>query len=327
MERLCLGVESTAHTLGLGLVDSAGTIMADVRRTYRPETGGIHPREAARLMASSAGEALRGCFRGSDISPKDVDLISFSQGPGLGPCLRTGATLARAVASYLGAPLVGVNHCVAHIEVGRKFGNAIDPVVLYVSGGSTQVVSLAASFYRVFGETEDIAIGNLLDAFARDAGLPFPGGPEVERLASSGARLIDLPYTVKGMNVSFSGMFTRAKNLIPTHRLEDLCFSLQETAFSMLVEVSERAMALLKKDELLLVGGVAVNRRLREMCETMCSERGALCRTIEPKLCLDNGVMIALTGLLAAGAGERTPLTSSHVRPKWRIDSARVRWR
>jgi tRNA A37 threonylcarbamoyltransferase TsaD len=122
-------------------------------------------------------------------------------------------------------------------------------------------------------------------------------------------------------------MFTRAKNLIPTHRLEDLCFSLQETAFSMLVEVSERAMALLKKDELLLVGGVAVNRRLREMCGTMCSERGALCRTIEPKLCLDNGVMIALTGLLAAGAGERTPLASSHVRPKWRIDSARVRWR
>jgi len=279
------------------------------------------------MMASHAGEALRACFSEAGASPNDLSLVSFSQGPGLGPCLRTGATLARSIASYLGVPLVGVNHCVAHIEVGRKYGNSVDPVVLYVSGGSTQVIAYAGGFYRIFGETEDIAVGNLLDTFAREAGLGFPGGPEVERLSSSGKEVVDLPYTVKGMNVSFSGLLTRTKGMIPTRRLEDICLSLQETAFSMLVEVSERAMAYLKRDELLLVGGVGVNGRLREMCKTMCDERGAHFRTIEPKLCLDNGVMIALTGILARSVGEETPIARSGVRPKWRVDKARVAWR
>lgn len=327
MRQLCLGVESTAHTLGLGIVDSDGRILADVRRTYRPEAGGIHPREAARMMADSAGGALRACFSDSSISPEDLTLVSFSQGPGLGPCLRTGATLARAIASHLGVPLVGVNHCVAHIEVGRKYGNSTDPVVLYVSGGSTQTISYAAGLYRVFGETEDIAVGNLLDTFAREAGLGFPGGPEVEHLTSSGRELIDLPYAVKGMNVSFSGLLTRVKGLISTHKLEDICLSLQETAFSMLIEVSERAMAFLGKDELILVGGVGANGRLREMCRIMCSERRASFRALEPKLCLDNGVMIAWTGLLAKSVGEETPLPFSQVKPKWRVDKAMVKWR
>jgi len=325
--QICLGIECTAHTLGLGLVDSDGKILADVRRTYKADSGGIHPRESARFMASSSGQALMDCFEEAGISPKEISLVSFSQGPGLGPCLRTGATLARAISAYLSVPLVGVNHCVAHIEVGRRYGGASDPVVLYVSGGSTQVISYVAGFYRVFGETEDIAVGNLLDSFAREAGLPFPGGPEIERLSSSAKELVDLPYTVKGMNVSFSGLLTRMKNLIPTHELGDLCYSLQETAFSMLVEVAERAMAFLKKEELLLVGGVAVNKRLREMCKMMCAERGASFKTVEPRLCLDNGVMIAWTGLLAKSVGDETPLPSSQVKPKWRVDKAKVKWR
>jgi len=327
VQRLCLGVESTAHTLGLGLVDETWDALADVRRTHRPPTGGIHPREAARTMASSAGEALTECFSEAGASPNDLALVAFSQGPGLGPCLRTGATLARSISSYLGVPLVGVNHCVAHIEVGRKYGNSIDPVVLYVSGGSTQVIAYAGGFYRVFGETEDIAVGNLLDTFAREAGLGFPGGPEVERLSSSGREVVDLPYTVKGMNVSFSGLLTRTKGMVQAHRIEDVCLSLQETAFSMLVEVSERAMAFLKRDELLLVGGVGANGRLREMCRTMCLERGARFCTVEPRFCLDNGVMVALTGMLARGVGEETPIARSGVRPKWRVDRARVAWR
>ncbi|MGQ9514041.1 MAG: bifunctional N(6)-L-threonylcarbamoyladenine synthase/serine/threonine protein kinase [Thermoproteota archaeon] len=326
-EKICLGIECTAHTLGLGLVRFDGKVLSDVRRTYKPEAGGIHPRESARFMASSSGDALRSCFEEAGISPKQISLVSFSQGPGLGPCLRTGATLARAISSYLRVPLVGVNHCIAHIEAGRRYGDSYDPVVLYVSGGSTQVISYSAGFYRVFGETEDIAIGNLLDAFAREAGLPFPGGPEVERLSSSAKKFIDLPYSVKGMNVSFSGLLTRMKSLIPFHEIEDLCYSLQETAFSMLVEVSERAMAFLRKDELLLIGGVAVNKRLREMCRTMCAERGASFKTVEPKLCLDNGVMIAWTGLLASSVGEETPIQYSQVKPKWRVDKVRVKWR
>lgn len=298
-----------------------------MRRVYKPSAGGIHPREASRYIASSAGEALKTCLGDAGIGPGEVSVVAFSRGPGLGPCLRTGATLARALASFLRVPLVGVNHGVAHIEAGRRYGGAVDPVVLYVSGGTTQVIAFVKGLYRILGETEDIAVGNFLDAFAREAGLGFPGGPIVQELAAKGRSLVDLPYTVKGMNISLSGPLTRLKALLKTCTLEDLCFSVQETVFSMLVEVSERAMALLGKEELLLTGGVACNTRLREMCAEMSRQRGAAFNTLEPRLCVDNGVMIAWTGLLAYGAGQRLEPSESYVLPRWRVDKMDIPWR
>ncbi len=173
-------------------------------------------------------------------------MIAFSQGPGLGPCLRTGATAARALASYLNLPLVGVNHCVAHIEIGKLTTGARDPVTLYVSGGNTIVSAYEANRYRVFGETLDIAVGNCLDVFVREAGLKAEGGKApgriVEELAARGKKFTSLPYTVKGMDLSFSGLLTAAVSLLREKKfgLEDVCFSFQETAFSMLTEVTER---------------------------------------------------------------------------------------
>ena len=330
---ICLGIESTADDFSVGIVDSEGRILANIIDAYHSPDGGIHPREAARHHAEVAGSVIGRALEEAGVSASEVDVIAFSQGPGMGPCLRTGATVARALASYLGRPLVGVNHCVAHVEIGRLVCRMEDPLTLYVSGGSTLVTAYEAGRYRVLGETLDIPIGNCLDVFAREAGLrPEPGKPLgalVEELAKKGRELLPLPYTVKGMDLSFSGLLTAAIRMLKTgrYRLEDLCFSLQEVAFSMLAEVTERALAYTEKEELLLTGGVAANERLRSMLRAVAEEHGARFDVVPKKLALDNGAMIAWTGLLAFRAGLRTPVEESHVRPRWRIDEVPIPWR
>ena len=225
-----------------------------------------------------------------------LDAIAFSQGPGLGPCLRTVATAARSSLLRFDVPLVGVNHCVAHIEVGKWQSGARDPAVIYVSGANTQVLALRQGHYRIFGETLDISVGNAIDKFARSVGLAHPGGPKVEELARGAKQYIPLPYTVKGMDLSFSGLSTAATEAAKKHDLADVCYSLQETAFAMLVEVTERAMAHAEKKEAMLVGGVGANARLGEMLNIMCEERGAKFFLPPRSFMGDNGSMIAYTG-------------------------------
>src|SRR3989337_2714003 len=241
----CLGIESSADDFGVGISTFNGEILANVSSAYIPEEGGIHPREAARHHAEVADKVLNEALSEAQIKPRDLAVIAFSQGPGLGPSLRTGATVARALASFLGIPLVGVNHSVGHIEIGKLETGARDPVTLYVSGGNTIVAAFDSGRYRVFGETLDIALGNCLDVFAREAGLKhqkgLPLGAAVEQLAKEGKELVALPYVVKGMDLSLSGLLTAAISLLCKGecRLEDLCCSLQEHAFSLVTEVTE----------------------------------------------------------------------------------------
>jgi len=325
---IALGIEGTAHTLGVGVVDQDGRVLSNLIDMHRPPAGGIHPREAANHHAEVAPGLIHAALEKAGVRPSELDLVSFSQGPGLGPCLRTAATAARALALKFELPLVGVNHCVAHIEIGRAVCGCEDPVMLYASGGNTQVVSYLEGRYRVFGETLDIGVGNMLDKFGLSVGMSFPCGPEIERRASGGERLLELPYSVKGMDVAFSGMITAAQRLLEKGaKMEDLCFSIQETAFAMLIEVAERAMAHLEKQELLLAGGVACNRRLQEMAEIMTRERGARSFAPPRELCIDNGAMIAWTGLLMFRAGNRTPLEKSAVDQRQRTDQVEVTWR
>lgn len=225
-------------------------------------------------------------------------------------------------------PILGVNHCVAHLEIGRGIAKCEDPALLYVSGGNTQVIAFARGRYRVFGETLDIGIGNMLDKFARECGLAFPGGPILEKLARDGVKLLPLPYSVKGMDVAFSGMLTAALGLRRAgHSLEDIAFSIQEVAFAMLTEVTERAMAHVGNDEVLLGGGVARNRRLQEMVARMASDRGARMFVPPGDLCIDNGAMIAWTGLLMARAGVRMRIEDTIVNQRFRTDEVDVAWR
>jgi len=325
---IALGIEGTAWSLSVGVVDENDVIVLE-SDPYVPESGGIHPREAAQHHSEKIGPLLRRTFsrlREKGIEPENLDVIAFSQGPGMGPCLRVVATAARALALKLGKPLVGVNHCLAHVEVGRWKCGVKNPVTLYVSGGNSQVIARRGN-YRVFGETLDIGIGNAIDKLARHMGLKHPGGPRIERLARKGEKYHELPYVVKGMDFSFSGLVTAAKKLYDSGvRKEDVAFSFQETAFAMLTEVTERALAYLDLDEVLIAGGVGANERLREMLSIMCEDRGAKFYAPPKELMGDNGAMIAYTGLLMYRHGVVTPLEKSFVRPDYRIEEVDVVW-
>lgn len=329
---LCLGIESTADDFSVGIVSLEGQVLANVIDAFTSESGGIHPREASRHHAEVAQKVISEAFQESGASAKQIAIVAFSQGPGLGPCLRTGATAARALASYLAVPLIGVNHCVAHIEIGKLETGAIDPVTLYVSGGNTIVSAFDAGHYRVFGETLDIAVGNCIDVFAREAGLRqsegMPLGAIVEKLASEGRKLVDLPYSVKGMDISFSGLLTAAIDLHRSgkHTLEDLCYSLQETAFSMLSEIAERALAHTEKHEILLTGGVGANKRLQTMLKAIAEEHDVTFCVVPKQYALDNGAMIAWTGILSYKHGVATPIKRSFVRLKWRLEEVSAVW-
>ncbi|MEK6988613.1 MAG: bifunctional N(6)-L-threonylcarbamoyladenine synthase/serine/threonine protein kinase [Candidatus Thermoplasmatota archaeon] len=325
---LALGIEGTAHTVGVGIVDDHCRVLANVYDMVKPEKGGIHPREAANHHAEMVVPLIAKAVETAGVGFDDLDVVAFSQGPGLGPCLRTVATAARALALSLRTPIVGVNHCVAHLEIGRGLTGCRDPGLLYVSGGNTQVIAFARGRYRVFGETLDIGIGNMLDKFGREVGLSFPSGPRLEKLALEGKKLLPLPYSVKGMDVAFSGMLTAALALRRGGKsLEDVAFSIQETAFAMLTEVTERAMAHVGKDEVLLGGGVARNKRLQEMVGRMAADRGAKMFVPPGDLCIDNGAMIAWTGLLMHRAGVRMSLRETEVDQRFRTDEVAVTWR
>src|SRR3989475_4215609 len=163
-----LGIEGTAHTCGVGIVDETCRVLANVYDMIKPEKGGIHPREAANHHAEVVVPLIRKAAEVAGVDLSDIDLVAFSQGPGLGPCLRTVATAARALALSLDVPIVGVNHCVAHLEIGRAVDGCKDPGLLYVSGVDTQGIA----FYRVrcrgFGETLDVRIVHMLAKFARE---------------------------------------------------------------------------------------------------------------------------------------------------------------
>ncbi|VVB53508.1 tRNA N6-adenosine threonylcarbamoyltransferase [uncultured archaeon] len=325
---IVVGVEGTAHTFGVGVVDSVGwRILSDVRSTYTPAVGsGILPRDAAQFMGENAGETIRKALVDANVGWSDVDAVAFSQGPGLGPCLRTAATSARALALYHKKPLVGVNHCIAHIEVGRVLAGFKKPLVLYVSGGNSQVIEFNGGRYRVFGETQDIGVGNMLDKFGREVGIQHPAGPKIEVLARDGGKYLPLPYVVKGTDLSFSGILTAAlKYHKEGERLEDVCFSLQETAFAMLCEVTERALAHLNAKEVLLTGGVGYNKRLAEMVSLVASEHGAKFANAG-KYNGDNGAMIAVVGALMRRAGLETPIDESQVYPNQRTDDVEIVW-
>lgn len=323
---ISLGIEGTAEKTGVGIVDSDGNILAMAGKQLFPEEGGIHPRLAAEHHAEWIPKLIPQAIEESGLSYDDIDLISFSQGPGLGPALRIVATSARSLALSLKKPIIGVNHCIGHVEVGKLDTGAVNPVSLYVSGGNSQVIAYESGRYRIFGETLDIAVGNCLDHFGRETGLGHPGGPVIEKLAKKGS-YVDLPYVVKGMDFSFSGLLSAAiREVQKGTPMEDVCFSLQETAFSMLVEVTERALSHTQKDEVMLCGGVSANSRLREMLRTMSEEHGAKFYMPEMKLCGDNGVMIAWLGLLMCNEFGPMDLNDTRIIQKFRTDEVDIPW-
>ncbi|MCX6821482.1 MAG: bifunctional N(6)-L-threonylcarbamoyladenine synthase/serine/threonine protein kinase [Candidatus Aenigmarchaeota archaeon] len=321
----CLGIESTAHTFSVGIIDDKGNILFDEKSVYKPPLGqGIHPREAAQFHTENSINLVKNALKTVKID--DIDVISFSMGPGLPNCLQIGATVARFLSVKYNKPIVGVSHCVSHIEIGKLMTDCKDPVVVYCSGGNTQIIAYVGGKYRIFGETEDIPIGNAFDVLARELGLEMPGGPKIEELAKNG-QWVDLPYVVKGMDLSFTGIVTQCKRLHDQKvKKDDIAYSFQETVFSMLTEVTERALAHTNKEEVLLVGGVAASHRLQEMMKVMCSGREAKSYSVPDKYAGDNGTMIAWNGILAFKAGQKMKVEDTTFIKDWRTDEVDITW-
>ncbi|KAI9318819.1 Gcp-like domain-containing protein [Dichotomocladium elegans] len=336
---VAIGFEGSANKLGVGIIrheNNHVSVLANVRDTYiTPPGEGFLPRDTAQHHRDCVLDVMKKAMDDAKLTAKDIDVICFTKGPGMGAPLTSVAVVARTLSLLWDKPLVGVNHCIGHIEMGREITKASNPVILYVSGGNTQVIAYSQHKYRIFGETLDIAIGNCLDRFARILGLsndPSPGY-NIEQYAKRGKKFVSLPYTVKGMDVSFSGILSYiemlAKEKLPTGEVtpEDLCFSLQETLFAMLVEITERAMAHVESTEVLLVGGVGCNVRLQAMMEEMAKERGGSVCAMDDRFCIDNGIMIAHAGLLAYRQGYITPLEKSSCTQRFRTDEVYVSWR
>jgi N6-L-threonylcarbamoyladenine synthase/protein kinase Bud32 len=325
-----LGIEGTAWAASAALYDTASESVDIETKAYVPDSGGIHPREAAEHMAEHLPAVVERVLTRAQETAEGgppVDAVAFSRGPGLGPCLRLTATSARALAQRLDVPLVGVNHMVAHLEIGRHRAGFADPVCLNASGANAHVLGYRGGRYRVLGETMDTGIGNAIDKFSRTVGWSHPGGPKVERAAEDGA-YVDLPYVVKGMDFSFAGISSAASQAVEADTpVEDVCCGLQETVFAMLTEVSERALSLTGGDELVLGGGVAQNDRLQEMLASMCDQRGASFFAPENRFLRDNAGMIAVLGATMHEAGDTTAIEESGIDPEFRPDQVAVTWR
>lgn len=335
-----LGIEGTAWAASAAYFDSETDDVFIESDPYQPDSGGIHPREAAEHMAGAIPEVVERALSAAE----SVDAVAFSRGPGLGPCLRIVASAARALAQRLDVPLVGVNHMVAHLEIGRHRSGFENPICLNASGANAHVLGHHNGRYQVLGETMDTGVGNALDKFARHLDWSHPGGPKIEERAKNG-EYVELPYVVKGMDFSFSGIMSAAKAAVEApstgnpnspssgdatdsgERIEDVCFALQEHVFAMLTEVSERALSLTGSDELVLGGGVGQNARLREMLETMCTARGASFYAPEPRFLRDNAGMIAVLGATMAAAGDTLAIEESRVDSNFRPDQVDVTWR
>ncbi|MFT4946926.1 MAG: N6-L-threonylcarbamoyladenine synthase/protein kinase Bud32 [Natronomonas sp.] len=324
-----LGIEGTAWAASAAVYDSATDAVDIETEAYLPDSGGLHPREAAEHMAEYLPEVIERVIEHAreEYGAEPFDCVAFSRGPGLGPCLRLVGTSARAVAQRLDVPLVGVNHMVAHLEIGRHQSGFDTPVCLNASGANAHLLGYRAGRYRVLGETMDTGVGNALDKFTRHVGWSHPGGPKVEEAAKDG-EYVDLPYVVKGMDFSFSGIMSAAKQEYDDGTpVEDICCGLQETIFAMLTEVSERALALTGSEELVLGGGVGQNERLREMLSSMCGQRGADFFAPENRFLRDNAGMIAVLGAKMFRAGQTVPLAESGVDSDFRPDEIEVTWR
>jgi N6-L-threonylcarbamoyladenine synthase/protein kinase Bud32 len=320
---------------------------------YQPDSGGIHPREAAEHMGEAIPRVVESALTtarawareeadGNAHQPGDehgdegdpdpdpeppIDAVAFSQVPGLGPCLRVVGTAARALAGALDVPLVGVNHMVAHLEVGRYFAGFSAPVCLNASGANAHLLGFHDGRYRVLGETMDTGVGNALDKFTRHVGWTHPGGPKLERAARDGS-YVELPYVVKGMDFSFSGIMSAAKDRYDSGvPVADVARGLEETVFAMLTEVSERALSLTGAEELVLGGGVGQNDRLRGMLADMCAARGAAFYAPDAQYLRDNAGMIAILGARMYAAGDTVAIADSAVDPDFRPDQVPVTWR
>jgi N6-L-threonylcarbamoyladenine synthase len=321
---LVLGIETSCDETGVGLVRGT-TLLADAIASSVDEHarfGGVVPEVASRAHLEAMVPTLRRACETAGVTLRDVDAIAVTAGPGLAGALLVGVAAAKALALSLGKPIYGVNHLAAHVAVDQlQHGPLPEPTMaLLVSGGHSSLLLVpdVTSDIRPLGATIDDAAGEAFDKVARVLGLPFPGGPHIDRVAKEGAIEIDFPRGLTSgrdmerhrFDFSFSGLKTAVARWVEAREasgepvpVADVAASFQEAVVDVLTRKALLACAENGVEHLVLGGGVAANSRLRAMAQERCDAAGVELRVPRPGLCTDNGAMVAALGAEMVGRG------------------------
>ncbi|WP_093339124.1 tRNA (adenosine(37)-N6)-threonylcarbamoyltransferase complex transferase subunit TsaD [Pseudonocardia ammonioxydans] len=320
---LVLGIETSCDETGAGLVRD-GVLLGEGLASSADEHarfGGVVPEVAARAHVSAVVPMVRAAVDAAGVSLSEVDAVAVTAGPGLSPALHVGVAAAKAYAAALDVPLYGVHHLAGHAAVDVLEHGPLPPrcVCLIVSGGHTSLLSLgdlAHDPVEHLGDTVDDAAGEAFDKVARLLGLPYPGGPSVSRAALDGdPAAVAFPRPMTGprdavFGFSFSGLKTAVARHVEAAQdagralpVADVAASFQMAVVDVLVRKALRACVERGADTLLMVGGVAANRVLRAEMERACADAGITLRVPAPRLCTDNGAMIAALGDLLVRGG------------------------
>jgi tRNA N6-adenosine threonylcarbamoyltransferase len=321
-EPLVLGIETSCDETGVGIV-RGGTLLADAVASSvdsHARFGGVVPEVASRAHLEAMVPTMRRACADAGIALSDVDAIAVTAGPGLAGALLVGLAAAKAYAIALGKPLYGVNHLAAHVCVDElEHGPLPSPAMaLLVSGGHSSLLLVpdVATDVRPLGSTVDDAAGEAFDKVARLLGLPFPGGPHIDRVARDGdGTAIAFPRGLSGprdpaLDFSFSGLKTAVARWVEGRQRDgqqvpvaDVAASFQEAVVDVLTAKAIRACREYGVGDLLIGGGVAANSRLRALAQERCDRAGIRLRVPRPKLCTDNGAMVAALGAKLVAAG------------------------
>ncbi|MGB1191415.1 MAG: tRNA (adenosine(37)-N6)-threonylcarbamoyltransferase complex transferase subunit TsaD [Pseudomonadales bacterium] len=332
---LVLGIETSCDETGIALYDTERGLLADALHSQidlHVEYGGVVPELASRDHIRKTLPMIRQLMIEADVDKDTIDGIAYTAGPGLIGALLVGASLGRSLAMAWNVPAVGVHHMEGHLLAPMLEDNppAFPFVALLVSGGHTQLVEVKQlGDYTLLGESLDDAAGEAFDKAAKMMGLPYPGGPQIARLAKDGVEgRFDFPRPMvnrPGLDFSFSGLKTFTKNTITQCQREqaldmqtkaDIARAFEEAVVSTLTIKCKRALKQTGLKRLVIAGGVSANQRLRESLETMTAAQQSQVYYARPEYCTDNGAMIALAGALRLEAGHVEPLEVK-VRPRW----------
>ena len=330
-----LGIETSCDDTGIAIYDSAKGLLVnkfssqiEIHRIY----GGVVPELAARDHIRKVIPLVDSVLDDSGMERFDIDAIAYTAGPGLVGALLVGATVGRSLAFALDIPAIGVHHMEGHLlspMLEQKFPQ-YPFLSLLVSGGHTMLVDVRSSgHYSILGQTRDDAVGESFDKFAKVLGLPYPGGPSIEKLALSGTpNKFYLPRPMikdDSLDFSFSGLKTHAALLAGKLHLNektrsDLAFAFQDAAIDVLVSKCRKAVEFCGHKSLIVAGGVGANRLLRTRMQEVTKQLGVECYFPSLELCTDNGAMIAYAGYLRLTSGHSASLDYA-VYPRWSLES------
>jgi N6-L-threonylcarbamoyladenine synthase len=316
-----LAIETSCDETAVAVLRGAKLLSSEVASqiALHAQYGGVVPEVASRNHLRMLKPVLTRALEVAQLKLADIDAFAATRGPGLASSLMLGASAAKGLAVVTGKPFLAINHLEGHL-LSPFFGQpegVREAVGLVVSGGHTLLVDIAGfNSYRLLGQTQDDAAGEAFDKVGKLLGLPYPGGPNVDRLATGGdpARY-DFPRSMldsDDFNFSFSGLKTAVRYLLPkleTLHLSDLCASFQEAVVDVLVEKTIQAAAVTGRNLVAMSGGVSCNTRLRERMIEACAAHGLDCVAAEPALCTDNAAMIGHVAVLQLMHGEPSPLS------------------